>query len=214
MFHVLPYLISSPFRQSLIAAPETNGRQTTPCTRRLWISLRKWDVSLSTPPVLHLVVLLLHSRTLRSRAASRDSSGGENIIRPGCFVCESSRFCCYPWICELQAPEQWCVHMRSGLACATLSMLQLRVQECSAQTPPALTCATPTASLFQHVDHEIVRRQDTARASKWCSHPRWWRVSAREPKVTFIGLCHAAVTVKTNVFVNTTLHCDLSREAI
>ena len=27
-------------------------------------------------------------------------------------------------------------------------------------------------------------------------------------------MCHAALSVKTNVFANTTLHCDLSREAL
>ena len=28
------------------------------------------------------------------------------------------------------------------------------------------------------------------------------------------ALCYAAPSVKTNVFVNTTLHCDLSRDAL
>ena len=27
-------------------------------------------------------------------------------------------------------------------------------------------------------------------------------------------MCHAALSLKTNVFVNTTLRCDLSREAL
>ena len=56
---------------------------------------------------------------------------------------------------------------RGGVASATatdLFMFQLRVQECSTQTTPAITCVALIAQSCWHVDHKVMQLQDTPRA--------------------------------------------------
>ena len=96
-----------------------------------------------------------------SRAASKDSSGGKTGL---CF-CTSSGSCGNSRISKFQTSEHG-VDTR-GVASrglgngAGFSMSVLWVQEFSTKTTPALTCVAPLAWSILHVDHKVVRRQDT-----------------------------------------------------
>ena len=57
----------------------------------------------------------------------------------------------------------YAVASRGFGSAASLSMFQVRVQECSTQTKSALTCVDPIAWSSLHVDDKVVRRQDTPR---------------------------------------------------
>ena len=52
-----------------------------------------------------------------------------------------------------------------------LFMFQLRVQECSTQTTPAITCVALIAQSCWHVDHKVKQLQDTPRARVQVTRP-------------------------------------------
>ena len=86
-------------------------------------------------PALRLLEPLLHWRRphIQNGAASKDSSGSENISRRGLRCCEPSGFRSDAWVCEFQSTQNGvtaCVVSPSGFSgAAGFSVLKLGVQE-------------------------------------------------------------------------------------
>ena len=104
---------------------------------------------------------------IQSRAASWDSSGGEKISRSGLRFCGSYRFLGDARVRKFKSTEDGVnasMVSSSGFGgAASLSMVQLWLQEGTTQS--ALTKASPrsVAKSFLHVGDVVVRRQDTLR---------------------------------------------------
>ena len=100
-------------------------------------------------------------------AASRDSSGSENISRPGLRRGEPSGFRIGAWVCEFQSTQHGvnaCVVSSCGFGgAAGFSVFQLWVQEGTTQLALAKSCPRPASKSFLRVGDVVVRRQDTSR---------------------------------------------------
>ena len=101
-------------------------------------------------------------------AASGDSSGGENISRPGLRSGEPSGFRSDAQVCKFQATNHsvnaCAVSSRGFGSAAGFSMFHLWVQEGTATATLSATLPDSVAESFLHVGNAVVRRQDTPRA--------------------------------------------------
>ena len=136
-----------------------------------WLSVIVCD---QVTPARRLLGLLLHywrrrHTHIQGRAASWDSSGGENISRPGLRSCEPSGFRSGAWVCEFLSAQPQRERIRSILAwlrrcCRFLRVFQLWVQEGATQAALAKCCPRSVSKSFLHIGDVVVRRQDTSRA--------------------------------------------------
>ena len=100
-------------------------------------------------------------------ATSWDSSGSENISRPGLCFCEPSGFRGDARVCECQSAHHsvnaCVVSSRSFGGAAGFFVFQLWVQEGAAQAALAESCPCHVSKSFLHMGDVVMRRQDTSR---------------------------------------------------
>ena len=128
-------------------------------------SLRSTDACAASPRADAALGEATH--TSRAAVPPWDSSGREDISRPGLRCCEPSGINRTAWVCGFQPTQdgvKTCVVSSCGFgSVASLSVFQLWVQKGTTQSVLAKTYPRSVAKSFLHVGDVVVRRQDTSR---------------------------------------------------